>query len=135
MVADKFAIGLSLICAVHCLALPLILVLLPGMVALQLDNEAFHTWIIVAALPTSIYALTLGCKQHKRYQLLILGFVGLSLLAMAVMLGEAIIGGLGEKLLTVLGASLVAVGHLWNFRLYQQHIDCVGSESCNPTTQ
>ena len=110
------------------------IVLLPGMVALQLDNEAFHTWIIVAALPTSIYALTLGCKQHKRYQLLILGFVGLSLLAMAVMLGEGIIGGLGEKLLTVLGASLVAVGHLWNFRLCQQHTDCVGPESCNPTT-
>ncbi len=124
MVTDKFAIGLSLMCAVHCLALPLILTLLPGIVAIQLANEAFHTWIIVAVLPTSIYTLTLGCKQHKRYQLLILGFAGLSLLAMAVMLGEGIIGGLGEKLLTVLGASLVAVGHLWNFRLCQQHTNC-----------
>lgn len=123
VVTDKLAIGLSLVCAIHCLAFPLILILFSGIVALP-DNEAFHTWIIIAVLPTSIYALTLGCRRHKRYRLLILGFAGLSLLTMAVMLGEETIGELWEKLLTVLGASLVGIGHLRNFRLCQQNIDC-----------
>lgn len=133
LVTDKLAIGLSLACAIHCLALPILLVLLPSMAALQLDNEAFHLWMIVAVLPSSIYALTLGCKRHKRYRLLILGGVGLGLLVMAVALGEARLGESGEKLVTLLGASFVAIGHWFNYRLCQEQKNkncaCPESES------
>lgn len=125
-VTDKLAIGLSLGCAIHCLFLPILLVLLPSMAVLQLDNEAFHFWMLVAVIPTSIYALTLGCKQHKRYRLLILGFIGLALLILALALGEERIGEAGEKILTVIGASFVAFGHWFNYRLCraQKHEDC-----------
>lgn len=127
-VTDKFAIGLSLMCAIHCLTIPLLLAMLPSMAALQLDNEAFHLWMIVAVLPTSLYALTLGCKQHKRYRLLILGSIGLALLVLALVLGEARIGEVGEKVLTALGAGFVAVGHWFNYRLCriekQESCDC-----------
>lgn len=116
-ITDKLAIGLSLACVIHCLALPVMLVLLPTLAALNLDNEAFHLWMVVAVLPSSLYALTMGCKQHKRYQLLIWGIVGLALLVLALALGEERIGEWGEKTLTVLGATLVAVGHWFNFRL------------------
>ena len=133
MVTDKFAIGLSLICAIHCLALPLLLIILPSMIALQLDNEIFHTLIIITVLPVSIFALTLGYKKHKRNWLLIVGFTGLLLLVIAVILGEEITGEFGEKLLTVLGASLVAAGHLWNFRLCQQLADCACPKHKEPT--
>ena len=89
-------------------------------------GEAFHLWMVVAVIPSSVYALTLGCKQHKRYRLLIWGCIGLTLLVMALVLGEERIGENGEKILTVLGASFVAVGHWFNFRLChaQRHIDC-----------
>ena len=116
-VTDKLAIGLSLGCAVHCLSVPILLALLPSMTALQLDNEAFHFWMLVAVIPTSIYALTLGCKQHKRYRLFILGFIGLGLLVAALALGEERIGEAGEKILTVIGAGFVAFGHWFNYRL------------------
>ena len=126
-ITDKLAIGLSLMCAIHCLAQTVLLALLPSMVALQLDNEAFHLWMVVAVLPSSVYALTLGCKQHKRYRLLVFGFIGLTLLVMAVVLGEERIGEAGEKILTVLGAGFIAVGHWFNFRLcqVQKNRDCV----------
>ena len=133
MVTDKFAIGLSLICAIHCLALPLLLIILPSMIALQLDNEVFHTLIIITVLPVSIFALTLGYKQHKSNWLLMLGLTGLLLLVIAVILGEETTGEFGEKLLTVLGASLVAAGHLWNFRLCQQLADCACPKHKKPT--
>ncbi|AMX03299.1 hypothetical protein A3224_12560 [Microbulbifer thermotolerans] len=120
---DKIAIGLSAMCAVHCLILPLILVLLPSLAALQLDNEAFHTWMVIAVLPTSIYALTMGCKQHKRYRVLLLGCSGLTLLIMAVLLGEHT-GEIGEKAMTLAGSALVALGHLWNFRLCRKPSNC-----------
>ncbi|MZG29483.1 MAG: MerC domain-containing protein [Nitrospinae bacterium] len=128
-ITDKLAIGLSLMCAIHCLVITSLLALLPSMAALPLDNEYFHIWMVVIVIPSSAYALTLGCKQHKRYQLLILGSIGLTLLVLAVGLGEERIGEGGEKILTILGAGFVAVGHWFNFRLCraQQHSDCTST--------
>ena len=60
---DKFAIGLSMLCAIHCLLLPLLLIALPSISALQLQNEAFHFWMLATVIPTSLYALTIGCKK------------------------------------------------------------------------
>ena len=126
MVTDKLAIGLSLACAIHCLALPILLVLLPSAAALQFNNESFHLWMVVAVLPTSIYALSMGCKQHKHYRLLFLGSFGLALLVMALALGEERIGEAGEKILTSIGASFVAIGHWLNYRhcQTQNNADC-----------
>ena len=125
-ITDKLAIGLSLMCAIHCLFLTGLLALLPSLATLNLDNEAFHLWMVVAVLPSSGYSLTFGCKQHKRYRLFILGSIGLTLLVMALVLGEERIGEVGEKILTVLGAGFVSVGHWFNFRLCQaqKNIDC-----------
>jgi len=121
---DKAAISLSVLCAIHCLGLPFLLVLLPSLSALSLDNEAFHLWMVVAILPTSIYALTIGCQQHKKYPLLILGSIGLCLLLLALVLGEEVIGESLEKTLTMLGAMFVAAGHVWNFRLCRKSDEC-----------
>ena len=115
--ADKFSITLSAMCAVHCLLVPLLVSLVPSMAALNLDNEGFHFWMVVAVIPSSIYALTLGCKRHKRYQFLILGFIGLTLLVSALMLEDMGLDIVGEKSLTLLGAAFLAVGHWFNFRL------------------
>ena len=125
-ITDRLAIGLSLMCVIHCLAIASLLSLIPSMVALQLDSEAFHLWMVVAVLPSSVYALTLGCTQHKRYRLLIWGCIGLTFLVMALVLGEGRIGENGEKILTVLGGGFVAVGHWFNFRLCQtqSNTDC-----------
>lgn len=119
-VTDKLAITLSIACAIHCLALPLILLLLPSFVVLQLNNEAFHTWMVIIVLPTSVYALFMGCKQHKRYRLLFIGFLGLMLLVFAIWLGNEY----WEKVLTLVGSSVIAGGHYWNYRLCQQHRFC-----------
>jgi len=113
---DKFSIGLSILCAVHCLLLPLLLVALPSLGALQLQNEAFHTWMLLAVIPISIYALTMGCKKHQRYQLLYWGFSGLLLMVLAVIFGHDIGGEAGEKILTLLGAIFVVIAHWKNFK-------------------
>lgn len=125
-ITDKFSIGLSMLCAIHCLALPVLLVLIPSLSSLPLQNEAFHIWMIVAVIPTSIYALTVGCKKHQRYRLLLWGASGLIFMILAISLGHEIIGGSGEKILTLLGATLVVIAHLENFRRCQQHKDCTG---------
>ena len=123
---DKMAMSLSLLCALHCLASPLIIVMLPTLAALQFDGEAFHLWMVLAVIPTSVYALTMGCKQHKHYRLLGLGLFGLLFLLSAVLAGEDIINDFWEKALTVIGAATIALGHYWNYRLclHQDYCAC-----------
>ncbi len=125
-VTDKMAIGLSVACAIHCLVLPLLILMLPSITALKLDNEAFHPCMVGAVIPSSIYALFLGCKEHNRRQLVFLTFIGLAMLLLALLLGEERIGEAGEKIMTVAGAALIALGHWLNFRLCRtnEHKDC-----------
>lgn len=113
-ITDQFSIGLSLLCAIHCLFLPLLLVLLPGLGALQFDNEAFHLWILIAVIPISLIALSLGCKKHDSFSLFILGSTGLMLLLFAAIWGHELVGDAGEKVLTLIGSSLVAIAHFVN---------------------
>jgi len=128
-ITDKFSIGLSLLCAIHCLALPIILVLLPSLGALQLQDDSFHIWMLIAVIPTSVYALIRGCNKHKNYRLLFLGILGLSSLTLAVFFGYAIAGESGEKALTVLGSMILVLVHWRNFSLCQKHKNCTYHQS------
>ncbi len=122
--ADKTAISLSFLCAIHCLAMPLLVTLLPALVALPMSDEAFHKWMLFGVIPISAAALLMGCKKHKRYRVLITGFIGLSILAAAALLGHDLLGETGEKTLTVIGAAVLAIGHFWNYRTCQNHEHC-----------
>ena len=125
--SDKTAISLSAICLAHCLLVPSFLVLLSGYLSISYDNELIHYVILFLAIPVSIYALITGVKNHRTYQYLAMGFVGLFFLIFAVTLGVQIWGELGEKGLTAIGASLVALSHFKNYRLCRK-IDC---EECH----
>lgn len=121
---NNLAIGLSAFCAIHCLASPLLIVLLPSLTALQLDNEAFHSWLLIGVIPSSLFSLLMGCKQHQSYRVLIIGFCGLLFLISAVFMDGLEHGELFEKVLTLIGASIVAFGHYLNFRLCRDHRMC-----------
>lgn len=121
---DKLAISLSMLCALHCLAFPLLLALLPSIAALPLEQEIFHLWMVMTVIPTSIYALTLGCKKHKKLSVLLGGLIGLAGMIAAIILGESLLGEAGEKLLTLAGASLIALAHYKNFQFCHQLSEC-----------
>lgn len=120
---DKAAIAISLVCTAHCLLLPLALVLLPILTGSLLSDEGFHRWLLLAVIPTSILALTLGCRRHGHYSVMIGGALGLLLLSAAVTMGHDFLGETGEKLLTVIGTACIVWGHWRNYRLCQGQ-DC-----------
>ncbi len=121
---NNLSIGLSGLCIVHCLATPLLIVLLPSLTALGLENEAFHRWLLVMVIPTCLYSLSMGCKQHQNYHVLTIGIVGLMFLISALLMEDFANGELLEKVLTVTGACIIAVGHYLNFRLCREHTKC-----------
>ena len=91
---------------------------------MQWGDEAFHKWMLVAVIPISIYALTMGCKKHQHYRLLFWGISGLMVMVLAVLIGHDIAGEAGEKILTLLGAILIVFAHVGNFRRCQQQKYC-----------
>lgn len=123
---DKAAISLSFACAIHCLATPLLLVMLPSLASLNLDTEAFHVWMLAVVIPISILGFTMGCKKHKRYRVISFGIVGVCFLVSALMFGED-----WEKVLTLIGAAIISFGHFLNYKLCRQVDRC----QCTSETQ
>ncbi|WP_347136728.1 MerC domain-containing protein [Parahaliea mediterranea] len=114
---DKAAIGLSLVCAIHCLLLPIAVIMLPALAGTAVGDERFHQWMLLAVIPSSLFALTLGCRRHRHLSVLIPGLPGLALLTLAVLFGHDLLGEAGEKIASLSGASLVAISHLRNHAL------------------
>ncbi len=112
---DKAAIGLSLVCVVHCLLTPVAIVMLPALGATFLEDERFHYAILFLVLPTSLIALGLGCRKHGHFEILLTGLTGLLVLFLVLILGEETIGETGEKLTTVAGTGIIAFAHVRNF--------------------
>ncbi|EGI71292.1 hypothetical protein PH505_dw00030 [Pseudoalteromonas distincta] len=127
-VMDRMAIGLSVMCTVHCFATPVILALLPSFAVLQIDSEQFHLWILAVVLPTSLLALSLGCKKHKLMRYMACGVIGLAFMICAVLLGHEI----AEKALTLIGSAFIAVAHWFNYQQCLKQNDekcpCSGSK-------
>ena len=101
-VSDKFAMGLSLACVLHCFFVPSFLILTSGMLSVSFDNEFVHKLLVLVAVPISSFALIKGYKYHKTFSFLSYGILGLVALILAVVLGESILGEFGEKGLTLL---------------------------------
>lgn len=123
--SDKAAIGLSLLCTIHCLFSPLAATLLPAMILIPLEDEIFHQLMVLVVVPVSAFALLMGCKKHGRYQVLLTGCTGLLLLGAVAIFGHDLVGEMLEKMLTVVASIIIALGHVWNYHLCQhQHCDC-----------
>ncbi len=118
---DKAAIGLSLICAVHCLVVPVAAVLLPTLAAMGIGDERFHLWLLLAVLPISVLALTLGCRQHRSFAVMAYGLLGLFILTLTVLFGHDVLGESGEKIASLSGALIIALAHIKNHKMCKTH--------------
>lgn len=140
-ITDKFSICLSMCCILHCLALPVLIVLLPSISSLWINDEIVHVYLVLLAIPISLFAMVKSLKVHNNYKCISLAVIGLLLLIAAIFMhdigsffgeqghGEEKghveehghdehhgIGGLLEKIFTVLGALILVGAHILNLR-------------------
>lgn len=108
---DRAAIGLSALCIVHCVG-----TLVAITMVASLGGVMAQIWIHELGLGLAILlgagALGLGYRSHRRTTPLLIGVSGLGLMLIAV-LGPH---GWQEAILTIIGASLLATGHVLNVR-------------------
>ena len=111
------AMSASLLCLIHCLALPLILAALPAMSSVLPISESFHLWVLAFAIPASCAALFAGRARHGARWPLLLGIAGLGLLAVgAILFGSTPM----ETPTTVAGSIALVAAHVANWRLRRQ---------------
>lgn len=112
---EQAAMGSSLLCLLHCLAVPVLLLAVPASARAATAHEGwFHVWVLVFAVPASGAALWIGRARHGTRWPLSLGLLGLALLTVgALPLG----GTAGEAPATVLGSVALLAAHLGNWRL------------------
>ena len=114
---DKIAISFSVVCALHCLLLPIAVIFLPAISATFLGSEDFHKTLIYFVIPSSIIALSLGCKMHGKYEVYSYGVIGIGTLLFAAFFGHEYLGEIGEILFTLIGAGILSLGHYKNQKL------------------
>jgi hypothetical protein len=112
-VCDSLAIGAGTLCLVHCLVLPLVVLLLPTLATVLTVPESFHLLALAFAVPTSAFALGTGIRQHGLVQPLLLAAPGLALMAFGALAAP---DAEWERALTVIGTLLLVGGHLINWR-------------------
>jgi len=114
---DALGMFFSVACLLHCLALPLLLALLPLTAASIFADERFHQWMLLGVVPVSALALGAACLRRRAYGVAALGAVGVALLSYAAFGPQ--FAGLSERggtELTVIGALLLSAAHLINAR-------------------
>jgi len=108
---DRVAIGLSTLCAVHCVATVVLLGALSSLGHL-FAAPIIHQVGLVLAILIGALALGVGIRRHRLLLPSIIGGIGLLVMATALLLPH----GLGEAIATIVGVSTVAIAHFLNMR-------------------
>ena len=121
-ILDNFGITVSAVCAIHCILLPLLIILSPYIELAFFTSHEFHETLMYFIFPTSLIAFTLGCRKHNDDIVKLGGILAIFVLLIAISLHE-----FSETLsiiLTLFASSLLIFTHLRNRAL------CAKKEYC-----
>ena len=109
---DGAAVGLSALCLIHCMALPLIVAGLPFLA--QFAEGHLHKQMLIVVLPLSIVALGLGFRHHRNVRIVVAGVIGMTLLSIGAIYAHDHWGLVADRTFTVSGALVLAAAHFYN---------------------
>jgi hypothetical protein len=108
---DRMGMVLSCLCAVHCVTTVVIVAAL-GVGGGFLMNPAIHRVGLALAMLIAGVAIGMGALRHRRRAPFVVAMMGLSFMGG----GLAVPHGLEEAVLTIIGVSLLSLGHVLNVR-------------------
>ncbi len=115
------AIG-SLLCAIHCALLPLVIALLPSLGVAAWLGAGFEAGFVLFATGLGLFSIVWGYRRHRAVQALSLMIPGLVVLWLGVLyrpLHESLIP---HAIAMTFGGTLVGLAHLANLRLNHGHV-------------
>ena len=110
---DRAGLVLSGLCLVHCV-LSILIVSALGVGGQFLFAPEIHRVGLAIALVIAAVAIGWGALRHRKAAPFVIAMTGLTFMGGAL----AVPHGFHEVMLTVIGVSLVAIGHILNLRLH-----------------
>ena len=114
---DRLGIGVSGICAIHCLFFPVLISILPLSSLMPLLHEWAHPFFIATLVPIVYYAARRSHFDTKITTLLIVGFL---VVLAGWLLGHFWLGFAFETGATLTGSFILIAGHWMNYRHHQE---------------
>ncbi len=119
---DQFGSTASVVCAIHCALLPILIAVLPAL-GLGVLAWAGIEWAFVCfATLLGLFSLWLGYKRHRVYRALAFLIPGLILVWLGVLWPAIHNEVLRHAVVMTAGGTLIAVAHLVNLRLNHGHV-------------
>jgi hypothetical protein len=119
---DKFGTASSIVCALHCALLPIVVSLLPALGLSFLVWSGFEWAFICFASLLGLFSLWMGYQRHRVYRALLFLIPGLLLVWMGVLVPKIHDDVLLHAVVMSVGGTLIAVAHLINLRLNHGHV-------------
>lgn len=128
---DRIGISASILCGIHCLLTPLIVLSAPAL-GNFFSHEVFHWIIALIVFPVAAVSLWLGYRLHRYPQMLFLGAIGLLFVALGIYEGTGQQRGLETGAMIIAGIFLTSA-HFLNLRACQaEHFKSVPIQPSPP---
>jgi hypothetical protein len=119
---DRLGATGSLLCAIHCALLPLLIALLPSLGIATWLGEDFERGFVVFATLLGLFTLLWGYRRHRAVRALGLLVPGLAALWLGVLFDPLHEAAVPHAVVMTFGGSLVGLAHLANLRLSHGHV-------------
>lgn len=117
---DRIGLTGSMVCALHCAALPVLLAALPSL-GLGLGSEHLEAAFVLFATGLGLYTILWGWRRHRAVRALGLLVPGLGALWFGLLYPPVHHSLLAHALVMTVGGVMVGLAHLINLRLSHRH--------------
>ena len=114
---DRLGAAGSLLCALHCALLPIVIALLPTLGIALWKGDGFEQAFVVFATLLGMVTLVLGYRRHRVGRALALLVPGLAVLWLGLLADALHAQPLAHAVTMTIGGTLVGLAHLANLRL------------------
>ena len=119
---DRIGATGSLLCAIHCALLPLLIALLPSLGVSAWLGEGFEQVFVLFATLFGLAVLAWSYRRHRAMRALALLVPGLAVLWVGVLYAPLHHSVVPHAVAMTFGGTLVGLAHLANLRLNHGHV-------------
>jgi hypothetical protein len=119
---DRIGATGSLLCAIHCALLPLVIAVLPSLGVAAWLGDGFEEGFVLFATGLGLFSMIGGYRRHRAVQALSLMVPGLAVLWFGVLYTPLHHSVIPHAIAMTFGGTLVGLAHLANLRLNHGHV-------------
>jgi len=124
--ADPIGSTGAMLCALHCAALPFVLVALPTLSLGFFATSGFEQGFVAFATVLGTTSLWIGYRRHHQRRVFALMALGLASVWIGVVVAAVHDNVVAHAVVMSIGGALISIAHLVNFRLSQERVHDAG---------